>query len=173
MHRFGCAKRIISDQGREFVNSINSHLHEILGTEHRITSAYHPQTNGLVEKLNSTIQGCLIKLCNDHQNNWDQHLDSVLFAIRTSKQKSTGYTPFELMYRYAMKWLSCVIIEIFLLFSRKAVLPVELHFNQKVDDELEDQGAYSIEQKIEKLVNLREKVFSSAAKNIERAQKRY
>ena len=52
-------------------------------------------------------------------------------------------------------------------------MPVELHFNQKVDDELEDQSAYSIEQKIEKLVNVREKVFSSAAKNIERAQKRY
>ena len=48
-----------------------------------------------------------------------------------------------------MKWLSCVIIEIFLLFSRKAVLPVELHFNQKVDVESEDQGTYSIEQKIE------------------------
>lgn len=69
-----------------------------------------------------------------------------------------------------MKWLSCVIIEIFLLFSRKEVVPVELHFNQKVDV---DQGAYSIEQKIEKLVSVREKVFSSAAKNIERAQKRY
>ena len=53
-----------------------------------------------------------------------------------------------------MKWLSCVIIEIFLLFSRKAVLPVELHINQKVDVESEDQGAYSIEQKIEKLVSV-------------------
>ena len=144
---------------------------KFLGTEHWMTSANHPQTNGLVEKLNSTIQGYLIKLCKDHQNNWDQHLDSVLFAIRTSKQKSTGYIPFELMYsRYAMKWLSSVI---FLLFSRKAVLPVELHFNQKVDVESEDQGAYSIEQKIEKLVSVREKVFSSAAKNIERAQKHY
>ena len=58
-----------------------------------------------------------------------------------------------------MKWLNCVIIDIFLLFSRKAVLPVELHFNRKVDVESEDQGTYSIEQKIEKLVSVREKVW--------------
>ena len=55
---------MISDQGREFINSVNAELQQQLGTEHRISSAYHPQTNGLVEKLNSTVQSCLLKLCN-------------------------------------------------------------------------------------------------------------
>lgn len=69
-----------------------------VGTDHRITSAYHPQSNGLVERLNQTLQNTLMKQVNDHQNNWDELLDPALFAIRTSKQKSTKYTPFELMF---------------------------------------------------------------------------
>ena len=96
---FGCAKVLISDQGREFVNRVNEELQTLLGTQHRMTSAYHPQTNGLVEKFNHTIQSCLLKVVNEHQNDWDEYLDPVLFAIRTSKQKSTGHTPFEMMYK--------------------------------------------------------------------------
>lgn len=97
--RFGCPKRLISDQGREFINNVNAELQALLGTEHRMTSAYHPQSNGLVEKFNHTIQNCLLKMVNDHQNDWDDYLDPILFAIRTSKQKSTGYTPFEMMFK--------------------------------------------------------------------------
>ena len=97
--RFGCANILISDQGREFVNSINDELQNLLGTEHRMTSAYHPQTNGLVEKFNHTVQSCLLKVVNELQNDWDDYLDPVLFAIRTSKHKSTGHTPFEMMYK--------------------------------------------------------------------------
>ena len=99
IHRFGCPKTIISDQGREFVNSVNAELQTLLGTEHRMTSAYHPQSNGLAEKFNHTIQSCLLKVVNDHHNNWDVYLDPILFSIRTSKHKSTGFTPFEMMFK--------------------------------------------------------------------------
>lgn len=70
----------------------------LVGTDHRITSAYHPQSNGLVERMNQTLKNTLLKLVNDQQNNWDDLLDPTLFAIRTSRQKSTKYTPFELMF---------------------------------------------------------------------------
>ena len=73
--RFGCANILISDQGREFVNSINDELENLLVTEHRMTSVYHPQTNGLVEKFNHTVQSCLLKVVNEHQNDWDDYLD--------------------------------------------------------------------------------------------------
>ncbi|KAL5517002.1 hypothetical protein EMCRGX_G002466, partial [Ephydatia muelleri] len=87
--RHGCTRVTISDQGREFVNRVNAVLFQMTGTEHRISTAYHPQTNGLVERYNQTLQRSLIKLCNDKQNDWDDLLDPVLFAYRTSKQKST------------------------------------------------------------------------------------
>lgn len=96
--RYGCTKIIISDQGREFVNKINKRLFKKFKTEHRISSAYHPQTNGLVERYNQTLQRSLVKLVNNQQTDWDEYLDGVLFAYRTSVQKSTKITPFELMY---------------------------------------------------------------------------
>lgn len=98
MFRYGCTKIVISDQGREFVNKINENLFKKFQTEHRVSTAYHPQTNGLVERFNQTLQRSLVKLVNEQQNNWDDYIDGVLFAYRTSKQKSSKITPFELMY---------------------------------------------------------------------------
>ena len=103
--RYGCTKILISDQGREFVNEVNKTLCRKFKTDHRISTAYHPQTNGLVERYNQTLQRSLVKLVNKEQNDWDKFIDGVLFAYRTSKQKSTDVTPFELMYcRYVLIW---------------------------------------------------------------------
>lgn len=96
-YRFGCVKVLISDQGREFVNELNEQLFTMTGTNHRIGSAYHPQTNGMVERLNQTIQNLVKKSCKKTQD-WDLMLPTVLFAIRTSVQKSTKYSPFEIMF---------------------------------------------------------------------------
>ena len=52
-----------------------------------------------MEKLNSTVQSCLLKLCKRNKGIWDEYLESVLFAMRTSRHKSTGYTPFEDVYK--------------------------------------------------------------------------
>ena len=68
------------------------------GTEHHVTSAYHPQTNGLTERFNQTLQTALLKLVNDTQTDWDEHLPAVLFAYRTSQQKATRLTPLEVMF---------------------------------------------------------------------------
>ena len=89
---------MISDQGREFINQVNHILLTYFKTEHRICTAYHPQTNGMVERFNQTLQRSLIKLSNKEQSNWDEYIDGVLFAYRTSVHKSTKYTPFKLMY---------------------------------------------------------------------------
>ena len=96
--RYGCTEIVISDQGREFVNKVNRRLFEHFKTEHRVSTAYHPQTFGLVERYNQTLQHSLVKSANTEQDNWDEFLDGVLFAYRTAKQKSTQFTPFELMY---------------------------------------------------------------------------
>ena len=78
--RYGCAKVVISDQGREFVNKVYSCLFSITKTDHRISSAYHPQTNGLVERFNQTLLRSLVKVVIKNQTDWDQKLDGVLFA---------------------------------------------------------------------------------------------
>ena len=55
--RHGCVKIQINDQGKDSVNEVSKNLHEMTGTEQRITSAYHPQSNGLCERQNRTIKG--------------------------------------------------------------------------------------------------------------------
>ena len=44
----GCPETLITDQGREFVNELSTALYAITNTEHRITSAYHPQVHDAV-----------------------------------------------------------------------------------------------------------------------------
>jgi len=60
--RHGCPAVEISDQGREFCNNLAKELFQLTGTQHRVTSPYHPQANGLVERLNRTIKNSLLKV---------------------------------------------------------------------------------------------------------------
>jgi transposase InsO family protein len=87
-----------SDQGREFVNSVMSSLIEKTNAVHRISTAYHPQTNGLVERFNQTIQQMILKICNEDQNDWDIFLPELLFSYRTMVHKTTKQTPFSVMF---------------------------------------------------------------------------
>ena len=96
--RHGCPLETVSDQGREFCNQLVDQLEEFTGFEHKIISAYHPQSNGLDERFNQTLKAQLQKLVHDHQDDWDELLDNVLFAYRSSQHDSTKFTPFLLMY---------------------------------------------------------------------------
>ena len=62
------------------------------------TSGYHPQTDGLVEKFNSTLIGMISKSCDVANKDWDNHLPYLLFAYRVSAQASTRESPFFLMH---------------------------------------------------------------------------
>ncbi len=84
--RFGCPEVIISDQGHEFCNHLVELLENVTGFKHNVTSAYHPQSNGLDERLNQTLKSQLQKLVSENQDDWDDLLDSVLFSYCTSCQ---------------------------------------------------------------------------------------
>ena len=96
--RYGVAEIVMYDQGREFVNKVNQKLFQLCGTDHRISSTYHPPINGLDERMNQTLKGALVKFVNENQNDWDVHIKSILFTYRTSKNDSTKFIPFELMF---------------------------------------------------------------------------
>ena len=53
-YRYGITDIFISDQGTKFVNNIARNLNARAGCTHQVTSPYHPQANGLVERLNRT-----------------------------------------------------------------------------------------------------------------------
>ena len=66
--RFGCCEVIISKQGREFVNKVKEQLFSLTQTHHKVYSAYQPQTNGLTERFNQTLQASLIIVVNSSQD---------------------------------------------------------------------------------------------------------
>ena len=105
--RHGCPKVLLTDRGTHFVNEMLDSLCESLGVKHKLSTAYHPQTNGLVERFNRTLCEALAKYANAHKDDWDLYLSSVLFAYRTKRHSTTRHEPFYLMY------------------GRDAVLPIE------------------------------------------------
>jgi hypothetical protein len=99
--RHGCPVILQSDQGSHFINELWDRLTTRFGIEHRVSSPYHPQTNGLVERLNRTLKECLkrLALARGSERLWDEDCAAVAFACRTTlKQEATGYTSFYLLY---------------------------------------------------------------------------
>ena len=62
------------------------------------TTSYHPQTNGLTERFNHVLCTMLTQYTSKCQNDWDDYLPFVLLAYRTTPQKTTGQTPFYMLY---------------------------------------------------------------------------
>lgn len=69
-----------------------------LGISRSLTSVEHPETDGLVERFNRTIKTSLAAYTG-RDGQWDNILPFVTFAYNTAKQSSTGFSPFEAMYR--------------------------------------------------------------------------
>ena len=99
MCRYGKTDVQISDNGGEFNNEVAKHLHALTGIKHKVTSPYHPQANGFVERMNNTLKKILVKSCVDKsKGNWVQSMPGALYSIRFSKQKSIKVTPFEALF---------------------------------------------------------------------------
>ena len=96
--RFGVPKILISDRGTHFLNDLIKELTVAYGIDHRKTTPYHPQTNGLAERVNQTIVRILRKTVHDNKRDWDTKLDAALWAYRTTFKVTTKQTPFALVY---------------------------------------------------------------------------
>lgn len=99
---------LISDRGKCLTSLFAEEMYRALQTNHLTTTAYHPQCNGLVERFNHTFAEMLSMYVSSFHNNWDESIDFVVFAYNTSRQESTGYSPF------------------FLLYGREALLPIDV-----------------------------------------------
>ncbi|GFY06596.1 transposon Tf2-6 polyprotein [Trichonephila clavipes] len=96
--RHGAPRVIITDRGAVFRSRLISSLVDLCNIDHRFTTAYHPQTNGLTERFNKTLADMLSMYVDVEQKNWDEILPFVTFAYNTAKQETTGFTPFYLLH---------------------------------------------------------------------------
>ena len=94
----GAPRELLSDRGTTFLNQTVAALCKRWETKNVFASAYHPQTNGLVERFNKTLVETLAKLCMRQERDWDELIPAALFAYRTAKQETTRQTPFSLLY---------------------------------------------------------------------------
>jgi transposase InsO family protein len=96
--RHGVPKEILSDNGLEFANKTLKDYCDRMGIKQKFASPYHPQTNGLVERMNRTLADTIAKIANETGKVWDKCIPDALFAIRTNYQSTTQQTPFYLTY---------------------------------------------------------------------------
>jgi hypothetical protein len=82
--RFGVPKAVISDQGTHFCNRAIAALMVKYGVRHKVSTAYHPQTNGQAELANREIKNILPKTVNPNRKDWSARLLDSLWAYRTA-----------------------------------------------------------------------------------------
>ena len=87
-------KNIISDRDSLFTSEFWKHLHELVGTKLRMSSSYHPQSDGATERANKTLTQMLRQCVNAKQKDWVSKLPAIEFAINSARSATTGYAPF-------------------------------------------------------------------------------
>ena len=96
--RFGCPAEILTDRGANFMSKVVKLYMGRIKTNHKFTSAFHPRKNGKCERLNGILKSMLRKYVNGAIHIWDQFVDTALFASRIRHHRTTGYSPFFLVY---------------------------------------------------------------------------
>ena len=96
--RVGLPEEILTDRGSNFTSDLIEKLYQMLGTRGIRTSAYHPQTDGMVERYTATLTAGLKKYVDKFPNEWNKAIPYVLFACRSAIHQSTGFSSFEIIF---------------------------------------------------------------------------
>ena len=96
--RHGAVKRLISDQAQSFCAKFSESVYQAFKVKHIRSSAYHPETAGLVEKQCHTLTDMLALYVREDHRNWDAFLPFLVFAYNTARQETTKFSPFYLVF---------------------------------------------------------------------------
>jgi hypothetical protein len=87
-----------SDQGQNFESTMLKETLQAFGITKSRTTAYHPQGDGMVERLNRSLLQLLRSYVDKEPADWERYLPLILYAYRTTMHSSTGVSPFQLMF---------------------------------------------------------------------------
>lgn len=123
---FGVPALIISDNGREFTSNEFAAFCTDVGIDHKFTTSYHPQANGMVERIHRTMRVAFRSL--DKPSDWSDALPLITLAINNQVCDNNDYTPYQMV------------------FGQAARLPGTFFFNDDSDDNSTLQPVAAIQQ---------------------------
>lgn len=97
---YGFFNKISSDRGSHFENDLIANVCKSLNINQQFSTAYHPQSQGLVERNNAIIISVLKHYINDNKNNWSNLLPFITFAYNSTVHSATNHSPFYLTHGY-------------------------------------------------------------------------
>ena len=152
--RHGLVRQILTDQGRQFESKLFQEICQLLDIDKKRSTSFHPQTNGIQERFNRTIEDMLSKYVSANQRDWDKYLPILLLAYRSSIHESTHQTPYMMM------------------FGRHALLPVDLVCPQPSTEREMTSHEYvdALKERLEKVYKLTQ---SEMAQACDRQKKTY
>jgi transposase InsO family protein len=96
--RFGTPRILISDGGTYFTAKNFKKCLSKLGIDHRVSTDYHPQTNGQAETSNMQLKSILNMTIENGGKDWSKKLDGALWAYRMVFKTLIGMTPYQFVY---------------------------------------------------------------------------
>ncbi|KAL3979168.1 gamma-glutamyltranspeptidase / glutathione hydrolase / leukotriene-C4 hydrolase [Sarotherodon galilaeus] len=100
---FGLPKSVQTDQGSNFMSKIFAQVLKSLSIKHQKSSAYHPESQGALERFHQTLKAMMRKFCLESGREWDEGLPLLLLAVRESVQECTGFSPAELVFGHTVR----------------------------------------------------------------------
>ena len=94
----GLPKSIILDRGPQFIAGLMRELNRILGIESKLSTAFYPQTNGQIERVNQKLEQYLRMFINYRQEQWPNWLETAEFVYNDKVHLSTKILPFKANY---------------------------------------------------------------------------
>ena len=96
--KFGIPGSVQSDQGTNFTSNLFKEAMKVLGVKQYLSTSYHPETQGALERFHQTIKSILTKYSFEVEKDWDEGVPIMLFYVREACHESLGFSPNELLF---------------------------------------------------------------------------